>query len=302
MSGLLIVGGSGFVGGRLVQAAHEQGYTVSWTYASHRANLPGNALHADFSTEITGELDRYLTSSTPEVIVYSSSPSARADVLLHRQVNINGVQHILGQVGLARPKPLFIYLSTNAVFGGNGSRRENDKPDPEERWDELREYACTKAEAEQWLLREWPESLVVRTATVGGRKADGSWSRRLGAAIKELQSGVCVRRFNDRYISPTLVDDLVAALLEMMESSFGYRGIVHVAGSDNQMTDYTYTSLLARYLGCRETSVEAEPMSNVPAMRGSPRDTTLDTTFTQQLLHTRLRGAEEQLHFLLGSS
>lgn len=98
------------------------------------------------------------------------------------------------------------------------------------------------------------------------------------------------------------MDDLVAALLEMIEPCFGYRGIVHVAGSDNKITDYTYTSLLARYLGCRETSVEAEPMSNIPAMRGSPRDTTLDTTFTRQVLHTRLRGAEEQLHFLLGAA
>lgn len=38
-------------------------------------------------------------------------------------------------------------------------------------------------------------------------------------------NGVGVRRFDDRYISPTLVDDLVAALLEMTQPFFGYRGM-----------------------------------------------------------------------------
>jgi dTDP-4-dehydrorhamnose reductase len=301
-STVLVIGGSGFIGGRLVQAACEEGHTVAWTYNQHYSELPGEALHTDFAAGDTEALDSYLTDNQPDTIVYCSSPSARADSLLHRQVSIYGMQHIVQKLRSGHSQSRYLYLSTNAVFGGKGSRRETDQPDPAERRDDLREYACTRADAEQWLLREWAHSLVVRTATVGGRQANGAWSRRLGAAIEELRSKKVVRRFDDRFISPTLVDDLVAALLEMMELSFRYRGILHVAGSDARMTDYTYTSLLSEWIGCTETSVEPEHMSDVPAMNGSPCDTTLDSTFTRQLLRTRLRNTEEQFQFLVTNS
>lgn len=295
---LLVIGGSGFIGGRLVQAAHERGHAVTSTFASRSCLLPGRTLHADFATGTSEELSRSIADTGPDAVVYCAAPSARADAVLHRRVSIDGVWQVLECLRTVRPDARFIYVSTNAVFGGDGPRTETAPPESAQRRDDLLDYACAKAEAEQLVLREWPGSLVVRTATVGGRKADGTWSRRLGAAIAELRGGGIIRRFDDRFISPTLVDDLTAAILETLEPAWGYNGILHVAGADC-ITDYEYTRLLAHYLGCDTARVVPEHMREVPAMQGSPHDTTLNSTLARQLLRTPLRGVKAQLEFLL---
>jgi dTDP-4-dehydrorhamnose reductase len=112
--------------------------------------------------------------------------------------------------------------------------------------------------------------------------------------VECLQTGQPVARFCDRYISPTLVDNLAAALLEVISPEFTYRGILHLAGSQ-RVTDYEYTRCLARCLGIDKKLVNPDYMVDSPLMMNSPRDNSLNTTFTQNLLKNSLLGVEEQL-------
>jgi dTDP-4-dehydrorhamnose reductase len=289
---LLVVGGSGFIGANLVTRAANSGYSVAYTYfKNHPVSLQAEAYQVALDND---SLEACLAACQPQTVIYCAVPpfvSANGDEI-HQQVSVEGVRRTLAALA---PDALFVYISTNTVFGsGRGLCRENDTPDPEVRNDPYRAYAMTKAAGEKVTLLGWPNSIVARTCVVYGRELNGGLYPRVANMVETLQAGQPLVRFHDRYISPTLVDNFVEALLETIAPSFGYRGILHLAGSE-RVSDYTYGCYLARRLGVNENLVKTESITDSPTMANSPRDNSLDVSFTQSLLHTRLLGVEEQL-------
>ncbi|HET7078201.1 MAG TPA: sugar nucleotide-binding protein [Chloroflexia bacterium] len=291
---LLVVGGSGFVGGRVVQAAARAGYQVAYTYAHHPLALPGTAHRVAFDAADDAPAQA-VAAARPQVVIYTAIAPTAGSAELQHQVNVEGVRQTLRALRQVAPAARFIYISSNAVFGGGrGLYREIERPDPAARHDPLRTYALTKAAGEQAALEGWTNTIVARTSVVDGYDAQGRLSARVAALVAQLQAGRPLARFADRYLSPTLVDNLVAALLEISVPTFLYRGILHLAGPE-RVTDYTYALALARRLGVSTALVRPEPLAGHPTMAASARDTSLDVTFTQRLLQTHLLDVEEQL-------
>jgi dTDP-4-dehydrorhamnose reductase len=286
---LLIIGGSGFVGAKTAQAAAEADYNVAYTYWSHRLSLPIRSYQVNLVERNT--LEACINEARPRILIYCAVP--RGGELLHRTVSVSGVQRTLTALNKISPSALFIYVSTNSVFSGrHAANRENDLPDPEVRFDAYRAYAITRAEGERETLTSWKNSIVVRTSNVDGRDIQGNLSPRLGTLVENLQKGQPVSRFTNRLISPTLVDNIVDAALELISDRFQYRGILHVAGSQ-PLSDYDYTLCLARHLLLDEALVKMDQVET-----SSPTgilNISLDGSFTQSLLQTRLLNVEEQL-------
>jgi dTDP-4-dehydrorhamnose reductase len=290
---ILVVGGSGFVGAKVVETAASAGYQVAYTYANHNVTLPACAYQVKL--EEKESLAACLADTQPQIIVYCAVPQAQAEEKLHRLVSVEGVRRVLASLDYATFPVLFIYVSTNAVFSGrHGPYQENDEADPAVRRDSYRTYALTRFEGEKIAQANWPNTIIVRTATVNGRDVKGKLNSRLAMPVGRLQMGQPVARFRDRYISPTLVDNLVAALLEVISPDFTYRGILHLTGSQ-RVTDYEYTRCLARCLGIDENLVKPDYMADSPLMVNCPRDNSLNPAFAQNLLKTPLLGVEEQL-------
>ena len=301
MAKLLVVGGSGFIGGRLVGVAVEQGQAVAYTYARRPLPLPNGAAYlVDFNQPQSNDgLDHCIKEFQPDVVIYCAVPLPTAEYELHRRVSVEGVQRVIELLQQRGQPCRLLYVSTNAVFGnGRGLYREDELPDTHLRLpsDPYQAYALTKAEGERLVLSAsaWPDSLVARTAIVDGRLMDGSLSYRVHGLVRALRAGQPLVRFDDRFISPTLVDNLVEALLEISHPTWDYRGVLHLAGSQ-RTTDYEYALALARRLDLPTDLVQANSLKDVPAMLGSPPDTSLDITLTQSLLQTRLLDVEEQL-------
>ena len=292
---LLVIGGSGFVGAHLVKMATAADYRVAYTYANHKVVLPAQAYQVKI--EEMGVLEACVTDTQPQIIVYCAVPPSQGESAIHHTVNVEGVHRVLASLSPATHQTLFVYLSTNAIFSGRqGPYRENDMPDPEARRDVYRTYALTRCEGESAALSNWSNTLVVRTATVNGRDIQGKLNARLAMPVERLLAGHPLPRFCDRYISPTLIDNLVEALLEIIGLDFAYRGILHLAGSQ-RVTDYEYACYLAQHLGIDASLIEKDYMADSPLLVNGPRDGSLDTTLTQSLLRTRLLRVEEQLAF-----
>ncbi len=294
---LLIIGGSGFVGARTLVAAARAGYHVSYTYARQPVNLPIEATPFQVAIPEAAEaLEKCIAQVQPHTVIYAAVPSPQnASFELHQAVSIDGVRRTLGALAQVSPDALFVYISTNTVFGGGrGLYREDEVTDPTLRRDPYRAYALTKAEGEGLVRRLWPNSIIARTSVVDGRDVHGQLYPRLAGQVARLQAGQPLVRFADRYFSPTLIDNLVEALLEVLEPTFGYRGILHLAGNQ-RVTDYELALYLARQLELDEKLVQAEQMADSPTMANSPRDSSLDVSFTQSLLRTRLLNVPEQL-------
>ncbi len=296
MSRILVIGGSGFIGSHLTAACLKAGHETAYTYATRQVPLEAKVYQIALERE-DKRLVECLQDFRPEVIYYSAVPpfvySAGHD--LQQQISVEGVRRTLAELKRVNPKALFVYLSTNTVFGnGRGLYREEETPDPELRHDPYRVYAITKAAGEQSSLKNWPNTIVARTSVVDGRDLSGALYPRLQKMVEQLQAGQTLLRFRDRFISPTLVNNLVEALLEVANSEFTYRGVLHLAGSE-RVTDFQYGRYLARQLGLSEELIQAESMANSPAMANSPSDHSLDVSFSQSLLHIKLLGVKEQL-------
>lgn len=292
---MLVIGGSGFIGGRLVAAA-SAGYRVAYTYLNHPLDFPATAYPVALDRD-NGALENCLRAVQPQIVIYNAVPPfvyANGEDL-HQKISVEGVYRTLNLLRKIIPEALFVYISTNMVFGsGRGLYRELDTPDPELRYDPYRAYGLTKTAGEKITLQEWPNSLVARTSVVYGRDIQGKLYPRVAGQVESLQSGKTLVRFHDRYMSPTLVDNFVDALLETLEPNFQYWGVLHLAGSE-RVSDYQFACYLARQLKCDEGLVRIESLNDSPTMAGSPPDTSLDTSFTQNLLRTPLLGVEAQL-------
>jgi dTDP-4-dehydrorhamnose reductase len=253
---LLVIGGSGFIGARIVAAAAARGCRAAYTYARRSLELPAVAYRVDLAGTADQTLETCVADVKPQTVIYCAVPQTHADWDVHHVVSVEGVKRTLDVLRDAAPTALFIYVSTDAVFGGgNGPYCESDAPEPELRRDAYRAYSLTKAAGEQVAREEWPNSIVARTATVNGYAVDGTLSRRIAELAAQLRRQRPLQRFGDRYISPTL--------LETLDPAFRYRGVLHMAGSQ-RVTDYEFTRCLARRLGVDESLIEV----NYPAASG----------------------------------
>ena len=283
----LVIGGSGFVGSKIVsEAAKVQGCEIAYTYATRKIDLPARAYQVKL--EEGGGLERCILETNPRVVIYCAVPINNQ--ALHKTVSVEGVKRTLTKLREVNPSARFIYVSTNAIFSGAmGPYKESDLPDPESRHDQYREYALTRAEGERIAQKKWTNTIIVRVSNVDGRNINGNLNSRLAFLVERLGPGQPLRRFCNRHISPTLVDNLAAAMLEVIHPSFSYTGVLHIAGSQ-QVTDYEYAKLLARQMGVDENLVEED-------FDDTPSNISLNVAFTQSLLKTRLLTVAEQLAF-----
>ena len=256
---------------------------------THKLSLPIPAFQVNLTESDT--LEACIREAQPRKVIYCAVP--RGDETLHRAVSVIGVERTLSAIDKIGSMEKLIYLSTNSVFSGlAGKNHEIDPPDPENRKDIYRVYAMTRAQGEQVALTRWQNSIVVRTANVDGRDIWGNLNPRLATLVNLLREGQPVKRFANRIISPTLVDNLVEALLEIVSDDFSYRGILHIAGSQ-ALSDYEYAACLARFLRIDETLVQKDWVPNPSSTH--IWNISLDVSFTQNLLKTRLLKVDEQL-------
>jgi dTDP-4-dehydrorhamnose reductase len=282
---LLIIGGSGFVGGKLVEAALRAGWNVAYTFASHELpSLPAKSYRVKIHEAM--ELEACLADARPRTVVYCAVPHPGSDQDLHEIVSVDGIRRVISALDRSNPCKL-IYVSTNAVFSGkSGPNPEDATPDPEARNDLYRHYAITRFQGERIALENWPNTIVARTADVNGKDACGRLNPRLIALVEQLQGGKEIERLCNAYISPTWVDNLAAALLEISQPDFAYQGVLHLAGSE-PISYYDFARRLARQIGSDEQLVKADMSRSW--------NISLGTTFTQSILKTRLLGVQEQL-------
>ncbi|MEM9950272.1 MAG: sugar nucleotide-binding protein [Chloroflexota bacterium] len=284
---ILIIGGSGFLGARLVQYFLNNQIEVGFTFSKNQVKLNAKAYQVDLTVN-DDALERCITEFEPTVIFHCAIPK-EGNEHIHQKISVASVEQISE---LISPSTLVIYLSTNAVFNGKGSHAENSTP--QSRTDNYRLYGMTRAKGETVTQKLCPNALIIRTDTVNGYDIDGLLNPRLRQVVDKLKSGQPVERFNDRYITPTLIDNLVEALAEVSKSDFDYRGILHIAGSE-RLTDFEFTQRLAQHLRVDDRLVIEQNMVENPRWDASPRDNSLDVSKAKSLLSTSLLDVDEQL-------
>lgn len=267
---ILIVGGSGFLGGELVRRSVMDGRVVAATYLSR----PGAAAGADWlpldvrdRTAVAALIGEF----GPDIVV--NAAFRQSDWV----TTAMGAAHVA--VATSENGGRLVHVSSDAVFSGKAvTYTENCVPDP------ITPYGAAKAAAETAVQAIDPTAVIARTSLIVG---DG------GSPHEDLvrslatggRNGVL---FTDDVRCPVHVRDLSAALLELANSDRA--GIHHVAGAD----------AVSRYeLGCLIARRDGFDPARLPFGRRAdtdlpgPVDVRLDCGLTQRHLRTRLRGARE---------
>lgn len=165
-----------------------------------------------------------VASVCPDVIIncaaYTSVDGAQHEPLRALEANAWAVRTLARAA--AEVDATLVHYSTDFVFDGETDQpyTEDDAPNPRGT------YAVSKLLGE-WLAADTPRHYVLRVESLfGGRRARSSVDRILDGIL----AGTEVRTFVDRTVSPSYVEDVVAATVRLMADNCPY-GTYHCVNS-----------------------------------------------------------------------
>jgi dTDP-4-dehydrorhamnose reductase len=258
---LLVTGGAGYLGSELCRQAVERGHDVLATQL-HAPPPYGRPLQLDVrdGTAVERALMRHGPGSVVHTAYVQSGPLLRETVVRGSR-NVAAAAHRAG----AR----LIQLSTDLVFDGEQGAPYTEASEPRP----VGDYGAAKLQAERLVAEAHPHALIVRTSLLVGKPGPQE--------ALALRDGV--ELYTDEIRCPTRVDDLAAALLELVDTELA--GLLHVAAPE----------ALSRYeLGRRlraAAGTDPDGVRGAPSPRGGrARNVALDSTKAAGLLQTSLHG------------
>jgi len=221
---ILIIGGSGLVGGNCLRYFQQH---TDWT---------AEGTHLNFETAETHFLDTHQPDHPDNFDIAAFNP----DVILHcgaltwvdhceenpeksHRYTVGSAEQVIQWCKTMNAK--MVYVSTDYVFDGkNGPYLEDEPVNP------LSVYGRHKLEAEQKVLAEIPDSLVLRITNVFGDEARGK-----NFVARLIKNGVDGESQHlklplDQYATPVNAWDLGRALFLLLRD--GKKGIYHLASTD----------------------------------------------------------------------
>ena len=270
MTGLLITGSSGYLGGELARQAPE----AAGTYLT--AERPGarqlDVRDADAVATLMGEL-------RPDAVIHTAYSTTGDEAA--REVNVDGARNVARAA--ANVGARLVHISTDLVFDGTLGRpyTEEDEPRPN------MEYGRQKLAGEEAVRGQLPDALVVRTSLIYGGAAPSRHERLVLDAADGARSA---RFFSDELRSPVQVGDLAAALLALAKSDA--TGVLHVAGTEG-VSRYEFARLVAAASGRDPEVLDSALAAEHPDPR--PRDCRLDSSRARAREGVKLRGVREVL-------
>ena len=173
--------------------------------------------------DITDEkrVNEYINQLNPDAIIhcaaYTAVDKAEDDRETCWNVNVEGTRYLVKAAKNVGAK--FIYISTDYVFDGEGSKpfNEQDTPNP------IGYYGLTKYNAEEIVKQELDRWFIVRISWVFGINGNNFIKTMLKLA--EIKSTLNI--VGDQYGSPTYTFDLSKLLIDMIESN--KYGIYHAS-------------------------------------------------------------------------
>jgi dTDP-4-dehydrorhamnose reductase len=204
-----------------------------------------------------------LSGVCPDVVIncaaYTNVDRAETDPVTALAVNALGVRTLARAAGDL--DATLVHFSTDFVFDGETDRpyTEQDAPNPRGT------YAVSKLLGE-WFAADCPRHYVLRVESLfGGRHARSSVDKILAS----LASAEPVRAFSDRSVSPSYVEDVVAATTSLLERA-SPPGLYHCVNA-GWTTWVGLARELARLTGREDAAIEEVPMASANLRAARPK-------------------------------
>ena len=272
--GLLVTGGTGYLGGELLRAA------APGVAATHLTTEPEPLAGVDWlrvDVRDRDAVDAAFEQLRPESVVHTAYLQDGPDA---EETNVLGSEVVA--VAAAQVKARLVHLSTDLVFDGTASSAlPGVRPSqPGRRLRSNRSWRPSSA-----VLAAHPAALVVRTSLMVGGSSPG---RHELVALRAAAGETEMTFFDDELRSPVLVGDLAPALLEL--ATRDERGVLHVAGPE-PLSRYELAGLVAEAHGVPPARIRRGSLAESGLDRAAC--CVLDSSRARALLTTPLRGPSD---------
>jgi dTDP-4-dehydrorhamnose reductase len=272
MAGILITGGSSYLGQHLVPLAATQHETF-YTYYENDPLRRTGGLQLDLRD--AAAVLALVSTLKPEVIIHTAGSNRVADM---GYVIVGGTRHIVQAA--EKNDVRLIHISTDVVFNGRAAPYdESALPTP------MHDYGRAKAEAEE-IVAAYSNQAIIRTSLIYGLRL---MDRGTAWMVQALRAGQPVTLFTDQRRNPVWVMTLSHACLELAGSDF--RGVINVAGRQILSRAEFGTRMLDWW------QIEKRDTLNLAQSDPErwPVDCTFDLSLAQTVLATPLLGVDDVL-------
>ena len=277
---ILVTGGSGLLGSKLVGELLSRNYEVIALYNRNPIPVDHEKL-VKVRLDIVDKtsLEDLILKTRPDVIIHSAAytdvDGCERNKTYAWRVNVEATRSIVRAARVV--KSHLIYVSTDYVFDGEkGLYGENDTPNP------VNYYGLTKLVGEELVRTSDLLYTIVRPSAIYG--VGGSKKSFAEYVAEKLSRGEKIRALVDQYVSPTHNTLLAMAVAEIVEMR--PMGVLHVAGE--RMNRYQFATKIAEALGLPVELVEKASIKDMKHwIAKRPRDSSLDTSKAKSLLKTK---------------
>ncbi len=220
---IFISGASGLVGGNCLKHFTEQGSQAIGSYFSYPTN--NTVFYDTLNPQHTDNFD--VQSFAPDVIVHCGALThvdyceANVDESYQKTV-----QSTINLIALAKScSAKMVYISTDYVFDGeSGPYKEDAAVNP------ISVYARHKLEAEQMVLAQLSNALVLRVTNVYGDEVRGK--NFVARIIEQCENNqkLTLKLPYDQYASPANAWDIARAMYVLLQDNKS--GIYHIGSTD----------------------------------------------------------------------
>lgn len=250
---ILVTGGNGFLGQHLIKHFSAQPYTITATSRGEN-RIPQTIPFKYFPLELTdaGSVASLVAQTQPDVIIHTAANSKPDDCETNKhaclQNNVETTRYLLqGFKALQTTTSLFIYLSTDFIFGENGPHSEDDTAGP------LNFYGQSKLLAEELVINSGVNYAIVRPVFIYGDIWPGLRPSFLHWVKNSLEQNKKIKVVSDQQRTPTYVYDICNGIQSIIQQH--KTGTYHLAGK-NVVSPYNMAVTTARVLGLDENLIE----------------------------------------------
>lgn len=179
----------------------------------------------------------------------------------------------------------FVHISTDHLFDGKNSFYHEDNPKSP-----LNIYGKTKDNAEEKILLQNPQALIVRTNFFGwGTSYRHSFSDWI---IKSLRESRAIKLFSDVYFTPIHIEELVKIIHILIDKN--KQGIFNVV-SKERISKFEFGIKIANIFKYPLSLISPISVEDISLMAQRPKDMSLSTKKILDEINYQIKGIENQL-------
>jgi len=244
---ILVMGGSGVIGFKLVEYFNNLQEDVEFTYLTNKPKFSKGHCIDITNKKTTVEL---ITKINPDIVIHAIALTnvdlCETNNELADSINIHGTENIIEGCKITDSR--IIYISTSFVFDGKKQQYfENDETAPSTY------YGITKNIGEQLVIKSKLSYLILRTDQPYCWIENWQHTNSVLRVMDVLQLNKTLKEIKDWYNTPTYVPDFVSVVEKLINKNI--TGIFHVVGSDF-INRYDMSIKVAEIFGLNKNKIE----------------------------------------------